>query len=240
MHREINTQIEAEEESSGPSIWRDVYNLMRCPGPPCHLGPHCWRDPVGRKHFKLKTHQLKALIRYVEHGGRLRTHDDVPEDIRQQIYAEEQQRLERHQRVTNVSSSHMPPINITNVLPGPSSQSVMPASNSPSMPSRSVIAPTETLSIYGLRDIALKEYTRWQQLQVDDPILKAEFIKAYEMAMEDSLDLEQIHRDQNPDFFINKDKGKGAGVRPGVARRFVHDITYWVTQRRQVSGINEG
>jgi hypothetical protein len=94
----------------------------------------------------------------------LRTHDDVPEDIRQQIYAEEQQRLERYQRVTNVSSSHMPPINITNVLPGPSSQSVMPASNLLSMPSRSVVALTETLSIYGLRDIALKEYTRWQQL----------------------------------------------------------------------------
>lgn len=156
-------------------------------------------DPVGRKHFKLKTYQLKALIQYVEHGGRLRTHDDVPEDIRQQIYVEEQQRLERHQRATNVSSSNMPPINITNVLPGPSSQSVMPASNSPSMPSCSVVAPTESLSIHGLRDIALKEYSGWQQSQVDDPILKAKFMKAYEMAMEDGQDLEQIHGDQNPD-----------------------------------------
>jgi hypothetical protein len=87
MYRAIYTQIDAEEESIGePSVWRDVYNLMYCPDPPCHLGPHCWRDPVGRKQYKLKIHQLKALIRHVEHGGHLRTHDDVSEEIRQQIY----------------------------------------------------------------------------------------------------------------------------------------------------------
>src|SRR5215469_3149864 len=95
---------------------------MRCPRPPCHLGPHCWRDPIGKRHYKLKTHQLKTLIRHVEQGGQLRTHDDVPEDIRQQIYAEDQQRLERHQKTTNIPSSNLPPINITNVLPGPSHQ----------------------------------------------------------------------------------------------------------------------
>lgn len=42
----LNTDDESPEQSS---VWRDVYNLMRCPGPPCHLGPHCWRDPVGKK-----------------------------------------------------------------------------------------------------------------------------------------------------------------------------------------------
>ena len=27
-------QLDVEEEASGqPSIWRDVYNLIRCPGP---------------------------------------------------------------------------------------------------------------------------------------------------------------------------------------------------------------
>lgn len=117
-----------------------------------------------------------------------------------------------------MSFSHMPPINITNVLSRPFFQSVMPASNLLLMLSRFVVAPTETLSIYRLRDIVLKEYTHWQQLQVDDPILKAKFIKAYKIAMEDGLDFEQIYGDQNPDFFINKDKGKGAGVKPGVAR----------------------
>jgi len=53
MLAEGNAQVDAEQASTGHlPIWRDVYNLMRCPGPPCRLGPHCWRDPIGKKHYK--------------------------------------------------------------------------------------------------------------------------------------------------------------------------------------------
>jgi hypothetical protein len=90
MLAEGNAQVDAEQASTGhPPIWRDVYNLMRCPGPPCRLGPHCWRDPVGKKHYKQNMHHLKSLIRHVQEGHMLQTHDDVPEDIREQLYAEE-------------------------------------------------------------------------------------------------------------------------------------------------------
>jgi hypothetical protein len=120
MLAERDSQLDAEEGVvTQPPIWQDVYNLMRCPGPPCNLGPHCWRDPYGKKHYKLRTHQLKSLIRHVEQGGQLRSHDDVPEDIRQQVYAEEQQQTERQRKVTSSTSSSYPPIHITNVLPGP-------------------------------------------------------------------------------------------------------------------------
>jgi len=95
MLTERAAQLDAEEASGQPSIWREVYNLMRCPGSPFHLGPHCWRDPVEKKHYKLKTQHLKSFVRHVEQGGKLRTHEDVPEDIRQQLYAKEQQRFER-------------------------------------------------------------------------------------------------------------------------------------------------
>lgn len=63
---------------------------MRCPGPPCHLGPHCWIDYAGKKHYKLRTHHLESLIKHVQQGGDLETHDDVPEEIREQLYAEVQ------------------------------------------------------------------------------------------------------------------------------------------------------
>lgn len=83
-------QLDAEEDAVGrSSVWRDVYNLMRCPGPPCNLGPHCWRDSVGKKHYKLRTYHLKSLIKHVEQGATLRTHDDVSDNIREQLYAEE-------------------------------------------------------------------------------------------------------------------------------------------------------
>jgi hypothetical protein len=89
-------QLDAEESSGQPSIWRDVwevYNLMRCPGPPCDLGPYCWCDPDGKKRYKLNTHHLRSLIRYVEQGHELRMHCDVPKHIRDQLHAEDQQSL---------------------------------------------------------------------------------------------------------------------------------------------------
>jgi hypothetical protein len=46
------TQLEAEEEATGkPSITSRVYKVFRCPGPPCNLGPHCWVDPLTKKHY---------------------------------------------------------------------------------------------------------------------------------------------------------------------------------------------
>ena len=216
-------QIDAEEESSGqPSIWRDVYNLMRCPGPPCHLGPHCWRDPIGKRHYKLKTHQLKSLIRHVEQGGQLRTHDDVPEDIREQIYAEDQQRLERHKKITNIPPSNLPPINITNVLPESSHRAFMSTSSMADQPSEP--PPITPLTVPGLRDAALKEYCDWQQSQVGDLEWKAGFQKAYDVAMKHALDLQQIYEDQDPSFFTTN------GVMLGISRRFVRDIKEWVKQ----------
>src|SRR5436309_8525678 len=35
---EREAQIDAEHASGQPSVWRDVYKMMRCPGPPCHIG----------------------------------------------------------------------------------------------------------------------------------------------------------------------------------------------------------
>jgi hypothetical protein len=82
MLADRTAQLDAEEDNSGePSIWRDVYAVMRCPGPPCDKGPHCFRDPFGKKHYSLKTH-LRALVNYVEQGNVLQGQDDVPEFIR--------------------------------------------------------------------------------------------------------------------------------------------------------------
>jgi hypothetical protein len=220
MLAERATQLEAEEggTSSQSSIWQDVYSLMRCPGPPCDRGPHCWRDPVGKKHYKLRTHQLKCLIRYVEQGGQLRSHSDVPEDIREQLYAEEQQQTERQQRVTNGTVRGLPPITITNVLPGPS----------PSQPDQltAVCAPPR-LHVPGLWDVAVEEYSDWQQSQVRSETLQADIREVRDIALADGLDLQQIYEDQDASFFVER------GVKRGVARRFVRDIEHWVKQYKR-------
>jgi hypothetical protein len=124
MLAERASQLQAEQDASGsPSIWQEVYALMRCPGPPCNLGPHCWRDPFGKKHYKVRTHHLKALVELMHQGHTLKSHDDVPEDIRELLYAEEHQRQERHSTTTNIPAPSLPPINITNVLPSQANES---------------------------------------------------------------------------------------------------------------------
>lgn len=216
MFAERDSQIDAEEGNSlQPSVWQDVYNLMRCPGPPCNLGPHCWRDPDGKKHYKLRTHQLRGLIRHVQQGGRLQSHDDVPEDIRQQMYAEEQQQLERHRKKTDSVMSGHPPIHITNVLPGPPHQLSNQAA-APLMP---------RLDIPGFLDTAVETYSEWQQSRVRREDQKDEIQRLCDIALDQGLDLQQLYDDQDPDFFIKQ------GIKVGIARRFIRDIGYWVEQQ---------
>ena len=96
-----------------------------------------------------------------------------------------------------------------------------PARTPPSdLPSTSALV--NRLDIPGSRDAAVRGYSHWQQSKVDDEILKVEFRKACDVTLADGLDLEQVHEDQDPDFFIDK------GIKRGIARRFVGDIDQWV------------
>lgn len=51
--------------------------------------------------------------------------------------------------------------------------------------------------------------------------------------LEHSLDLEQVYKDQDPNFFIEK------GIKIGVARRFVEDIGKWVKNVKKAMPIYE-
>jgi hypothetical protein len=215
-------QLDAEQQSSGqPSAWVDVYTLMRCPGPPCSLGPHCWRDPFGKQHYKLKTHHLRALVRLVEQGHRLESHYDVPENIRDQLYAESQRRLERRPTASGAPTPSLPPITINNVMPSPASDSPSTASVNSTTTSRQRPLGNRCLDIPGPRDIAVAAYSDWQQSKVVDQMLQLEYQKACDATLRDGLDLEQVFEDQDADFFIQ------SGVKRGVARRFVRDIEVW-------------
>lgn len=89
-----------------------------------------WASGAGRtqwekKHYSLKTHHLTSLVRYVQdEGGVLETHDDVPNWIREQLYAEEWQKLERQsQKCPDIPGTNTTPINI-NLLPSQSSHTM--------------------------------------------------------------------------------------------------------------------
>ncbi len=67
MLAERDTQLEAEEAASRqPSIQSKVYEPMRCQVTSCYLGPHGWRDPVGKKHYKLWSAHLTRLVEHIQ------------------------------------------------------------------------------------------------------------------------------------------------------------------------------
>lgn len=76
------------------------------------LGPHvredteyCWRDPnQGFKHFSLELSVLQKLLEYAENGDALRTHDDVPQYIRDLIHAKDEADSERRKKKQKPSS----------------------------------------------------------------------------------------------------------------------------------------
>lgn len=225
MLTERDAQIDAEYASGQHSVWRDVYRIMRCPGPPCrHEGQYCWQDPAGKKHYKIRTHHLKALVKFVQGGGILETHNDVPEDVRQQLYTEEDQRLEKQQKGFNNSTTGMNPpiINNINVLPAQSSQTSPTMTITNSAPSRTSHA--DPIDIPGSFEAAIEEYTKWQLLRVSTEIFSDNIKKARDITLENCLDLQQIYEGIDPDFFVKH------GVKYGIARRFVHDISTWVKE----------
>lgn len=172
---------------------------------------------------------MKRLITYVEGGGVLECQDDVPDTIRDELYMEEQQRLENSQSKSNKSlvPGSCPPININFMGAQPS---LLPAVVSPI--AASVLPPpklgqeADQLIIYGPRDVAVRDYSAWQETNVIDETLKAQFRLACDVTLANGLDLEQIHEDQDAGFFVGK------GVAVGIARRFVGDIGRWARDVR--------
>jgi hypothetical protein len=231
MLDERDAQLDAEEHASGQKpIWRSVYNLMRCPSSTCHLGPYCWVDPMGKKHFQLKTHHLRRLVTHVEKGGILEGHRDVPETVREELYMEEQERLaKKNRKGGHENGLPYPPINI-NVLPSQPSGTGLDVSGAPATAAAKGLGP---LDIPGPRDEAVKEYGEWQVSQVTDDTLKTAFRQVCDVMLENGLDLEQVYKDQDPEFFIGK------GIKMGIARRFVEDIQRWVKDVKKAIPIHE-
>ena len=178
----------------------------------------------------MKSHHMKSLIMHVQDSYTLKTHDDIPKDICEQLYAEEQQSLKRHQKTTRTSTASYPPITITNVLPAPSYQtshlvSLLAGTPALDMPSKST--PINCLNIPGPWDKAVEDYCAWQKSQVMKPALKVEYQKACDVIIEDGMDLELIRQDPNPEFLIKR------GVKRGIAERVVGDIDYWVKKYKR-------
>ncbi|KAJ3499242.1 hypothetical protein NLG97_g489 [Lecanicillium saksenae] len=93
--------------------YEQVFKVVRCPPDShCNRGPYCWQDPDatdGKKHKKLRDHQLRALVSHVQQGRKFTSHADMPEEIKEQLYREEQQdadRASKSKRKRSLSEDH--------------------------------------------------------------------------------------------------------------------------------------
>jgi hypothetical protein len=226
---ERNARIDAEQVvSGGPDAWRHVYNLMRCPGPPFDLGPYCWHDPEKKRHHKLLGDHLRNLVKFVQRGSKLESHDHVPPDIRTQLYAEQQQHLDqkRKRRDSNSSSTGHPPMIINDYIPTHPSQS----GSIPDLADISSSRPC-SLSIPGLRDDAVKAYCEWHCLKIRCLVQRQHYELARDLTLGRGDDLELVSEDNNAQFSIE------LGVLEDVARRWVRDVKAFLDVRYIIEAI---
>lgn len=80
------------------------------------------------------------------------------------------------------------------------------------------------IAIPGQRDVVVREYTIWQQSQVQSEELKKDYQKCCDLMQDVGLDLEQIHEVKDEEFSTCRE------VKLGIARRFVTDISKWAEQ----------
>jgi len=219
---ERNARVDAEQTVSGtPDAWRQVYGLLKCPGPPCDRGPYCWQDPDTKKHYKLMGHHLRSLVKFVQRGSKLEAQSDVPEDIRKQLYAEEQQQSNRKRKRldSGLYSTDHPPMVINNYIPTHLSQAVTGFSGSSmDLTVRSSLR-SSSLSIPGMRDDAVDAYCRFHCSRVKSQAQKQNYELARDLTLERGFDLDLIYEDNDAQYYIDQ------GIIEGVARRWVKDVS---------------
>ncbi|KAL7918358.1 hypothetical protein ACQKWADRAFT_304428 [Trichoderma austrokoningii] len=177
------------------AAWEHLFAVFSCPGAPCDRGPYCWQDPSTKKHYKLMGHQLRDLVKQVQRGESIDKHEDMPREIRDKLYAEEQQQLSRKRKRANSGSyaSNLPAIHIHNVIPGQLDTASAHSSVGSTPTATSLRCALEGL---GMRDDVAEEYFAWHGSRVRRQALKEEYDRACELALGKGLDLELIHVDQ--------------------------------------------
>ncbi|KAF7589594.1 hypothetical protein BBP40_004054 [Aspergillus hancockii] len=165
MLAERDAHIDAEEESTGrTSTWSLVYSRMRCDVRSCPLkSDWCWEDPKDKKHYKLRAPHLGRLIDYVDSGGNLEGHDDVPDDIRRDLVLESQAgRISKKLDNAPTTGALYPPIDI-NVLPAQTARASVVETSPPRTSSSN-----EDRVIPGPREPAVRNYCKWLESRATD------------------------------------------------------------------------
>lgn len=210
-----------------------AYNLMRCPGPPCKNGDHCWQ--YEGRHIRLFSHHIDVLADHLNAGRTLNGHHDVPETFRRLVLADERQQEDREekQRQNDRRRKRKRPDSdsISTSICHPDQ---CPFGGRPSTPE--VIFPTSPLIALGEpRRGLLKAYDVWQICQASDDE-KESYKRIQNLNLERKYDLEMIASNKQRVFqyYLEND------VPEGVAWHYVCDIKAFYKLRKEEHAKNVG
>lgn len=230
MRQQQALQQGAEVHASGEAAhWRAVYRTMRCPGRPCKNDQgYCWRDPHGGRHYKLLTAHMRKLVTHLNEGNKFESHHDVPDAIRQQLYAETDQRVQASQD-TRPTHPRMAQMQICES--SPSSEQGGQYASPGRTPPTTIVTPRplvlEALTIPGPHEKAIEDYVKWHQEQADTPEWIRQFAKAGDILVTQGFKLNLFYQTQRIDLLTE------GGVLQGIAESFHNDIPQWLPEYRQ-------
>lgn len=220
-----------ERFGAGNTMTRSVavskaYYLMRCSGPPCKNGDHCWQ--YEGRHIRLFAHHIDVLADHLHAGRTLNGHHDVPETFRRIALAderlreenEEKQRMKNQQRKRKRHDSE-------SVSSGPCHGQPCPLGGRPTTPE--VVFPTSPLiALLEPRRDLLRAYDVWQIDRASDDE-KESYKRIQQLNLERKYDLEMIVSNQHRAFqyYMEND------VPEGVAWHYVCDIKGFYKLRKE-------
>lgn len=213
-HSAALERLVTRQEASGTrAIWRDVYQVFECNSAACtNRGFSCWR--YNDKHHKLDSDIMNRLVDCAEEGHDLRTHDDMPDGIRELIHTRENEEAHRKQR-RNASASNPLPVTVRVFCHGHRDD-----------PSAYGCGKGQQVQLtYPIpEDEAPLHYSNWLMAQVTNE----KWLEAYRLAGEITVNKGYYLRG----LYTNQKDGKAmliaGGVLEGVAAQFVSRVSEWV------------
>jgi hypothetical protein len=160
--------------------------------------------------------QLAAITIDSKQGARWRlTQDNVPENIRRELYAEAEDVSARKPTAKGMSPVGLTPITIKNHFP--EQAHMMALLSIQGVTDVSSIEPWVTcvkspLNVSGYLDTAVRRYTEWQQSRFESGRWKDGMAKGCDEVLEQGLSLDQVYDDQDFQFLVEK------GIMRGIAR----------------------
>jgi hypothetical protein len=155
-------------------------------------------------------------------GNKLDSHNDIPDQVRQQLYAEADQRASRCQ------DARRTPAPIQQLQANTRAATTAPEHAS----STAAIVPPavlESLDIPGPHEDAIRNYVTWQQGQATSDEWISQYAKAGDILLKQGFKLGLFYERQLVDLLTDE------GILRGIALTFHSEIPKWLSENRSIS-----